>query len=143
WCLLDRVFPVVQPHSAGEQKAVTARRVDYQKEWDARTAALPAKEEALAPYFAGCKIALDDERQRQQSVDARLTTISGLSSIAGTIVFGTMLTNMPSTPSMLSWLMLLALWYLILQLVCAILAGVRGLERRAYDATPYVELLPS
>jgi hypothetical protein len=105
--------------------------------------ALPAEEESLVRYLAACKAALDEERQRQQSVDARLTTIIGLLSIAGTVVFGTMLTSMPRTPSALSWLMLLALGYLILQLVCAMLAGVRGLEHRAYDTMPCTELLPS
>jgi hypothetical protein len=143
WRLLDRVFPIAQPHSAEEQKADSERRTDQQKEWEARTSALPAQEESLVRYFAACRTALDDERQRQQGADARLTTIIGLSSIAGTVVFGTMLTTMPRTPSVLSWLMLLSLGYLILQLVCAMLAGVRGLERRAYDTMPCTDLLPS
>jgi hypothetical protein len=54
-----------------------------------------------------------------------------------------MLTNIPRTPSVLSWLMLLSLGYLILQLVSAIRAGIRGLERRAYEAMPLVDLLPT
>ena len=124
-------------------KADSERRAAQQKCWEERTAALPAKEETLVQYLAACKTALGDENQRQQSVDARLTTIIGLSSIAGTIVFGTMLTNIPRAPSALSWLMLLSLGYLILQLVSAISAGIRGLERRAYDAMPFVDLLPT
>jgi hypothetical protein len=54
-----------------------------------------------------------------------------------------MLTNIPRSPSVLSWLMLLSLGYLILQLVNAIRAGIRGLERRAYGAMPLVDLLPT
>jgi hypothetical protein len=143
WWLLDRVFPMVQPRSTEDQKADSDRRTTQLKDWEGRAAALPAEEEILLQYLAACKGALGDENQRQQSVDARLTTIIGLSSIAGTIVFGTMLTNIPRSPSALSWLMLLSLGYLILQLVSAIRAGIRGLERRAYDATPFVDLLPT
>ena len=143
WWLLDRVFPMTQPPSAQEQKADSERRASQQEEWEVRTAALPAEEEYLVRYFAECKTALDDERQRQQSVDTRLTTIVGLSPIAGTIVFGTLLNNMSRTPSVLFWLMLLSFGYLILQLVSAIHAGVRGLERRAYDTMPFTDLLPS
>ena len=143
WWLLDRSFPLAQPQSAEEQKANSKSRAAHQKDWEERAAALPAKEESLVQHLAACKTALDDESQRQQSVEGRLTTIIGLSSIAGTIVFGTMLTNIPRTPSVLSWLMLLSLGYLILQLVSAMHAGVRGLERRAYDTMPFTDLLPS
>lgn len=143
WWLGDRVYPVVQPHSPEELKADSERRTAQQKDWEERIAALPSTEETLVQYLAACKTALDNENQRQQSVDARLTTIIGLASIAGTIVFGTILTNIPRAPSLLSWLMLLSLGYLILQLVCAIRAGIHGLERRAYDAEPFVDLLPT
>jgi hypothetical protein len=143
WWTLDRIFPIAQPHSAEEREVEYKRRMIQQKEWEERAAALPAKEEILFQYLATCKTALDDEGKRQQGVDARLTTIIGLSSIAGTIVFGTMLTSIPHTTSLLSWLILVSTWYLILQLVSAIHAGVRGLERRAYDTMPFIDLLPS
>jgi hypothetical protein len=43
WWLLDRVFPVAQPHSPEELKADSERRAAQQKDWEERTAALPAK----------------------------------------------------------------------------------------------------
>jgi hypothetical protein len=143
WWTRDRVFPIAQQHSPDEQRLDSERRTAQQKEWEERAAALPAKEEILVQYLAACKAALNDEARRKQSVDARLTTIIGLSSIAVTIVFGTILTNIPHTTSILSWLILLSTWYLILQLVSAIHAGVCGLERRAYDTMPFTDLLPS
>jgi hypothetical protein len=138
WWVVDRIFPLEQPLSPEEQKAILERRTAEQNEWEARTAALAGKEESLAQYLAACKTALDDEYQRRQSVDARLTTIIGLSSIAGTIVFGTILTK-----GSLHWLILLFLVYLTLQLASAMLAGVRGLERRSYDAMSSTDILPS
>ena len=143
WWLSDRLFPVAQPLSPKERQDMAEKSVAQQKEWEDRTAALDAKEESLGQYLAACKAALEDERQRQQSVDTRLATIIGLSSIAGTIAFGTMLANIPRTPGVLFWLIFVLLGYLILQLISAMHAAVCGLERRSYDTLPLTDILPN
>jgi len=143
WWLLDKVFPLAQPHSAEEQVTISSKRAAAVEEWNSRTAALPEDRDALEHYLSLCKDALDDEQKRQQSVDARLTTIIGLLTITVSIVFGTILTNMPQTSSALFWLMLLSLVYLITQLVRAIYVSISGLERRTYAKESLSDLLPS
>lgn len=151
WRFVDATFPVAEPLSVDSKHKREKERERRQKEWEAQVAALPseapADEAAMHEYFAACKDALDAEQQRQQSVEARLTTIVGLFSIASTVVFGAILTAMPSAnglPRVSQWLlagMFLSLAYIVLQLISAILAGVRGSERRNYASYP--DLLPN
>jgi hypothetical protein len=133
---------MAEPRSPEQDKAKSENRAEQKQEWQVRVAALPGDEAKLGEYFGVCQTALDNERDRQQSVDARLTTTIGLSSIAGIIIFGTVLNNIPFEPLVLSWLMSSALGYLVLQLISAMYAGVRGLERRAYDRMSFTDFLP-
>jgi hypothetical protein len=145
WWLIDKIFPTIRPLSSAEEEEVAKRRADEFSDCSARAMAVPADADGydLRQLAADCHSMLDDEQKRQQSIDARLTTIIGLSSIAGTLVFGTLLTTIPRTLSTLSSFLLVSLAYLILQLVCAMLAAVRGLERRAYAFVSSAQLLPA
>ncbi len=141
WWLIDRVFPIARPPTSTERHEIAKTRADTAQECSTRAAGAP--DAYLEQLRTDCHGALDDEQGRQQSIDARLTTITGMSSIAATVVFGTLLTSIPQSHSVLSWLLLAALAYLILQLVCAMLAAVRGLERRSYMIMASADLLPA
>ncbi|MGA2261836.1 MAG: hypothetical protein ABSH28_10400 [Acidobacteriota bacterium] len=108
-------------------------------EYETRIMELP--EEDLAGYLQECVKSLGTEDLRGQSVDSRLTSIVGLCSIAGTIVFGTLLVKATMPPlGWWRWVMALGGLYLTAQLCAAILAAVRGLARREYlaiDPFPY------
>jgi hypothetical protein len=142
WILRDFVFPLAEPLSREDEERSSTRLKDEQTEWEDRASALKVEELSLERYVAACKAAIEDERKRQQSVEARLTAVLGFSSIAGTIVFGTMLTNMHRAPGLLDWLILILLAYLTLQVASALLASVRGLERRSYLTMDAWEILP-
>jgi hypothetical protein len=87
WELMDRVFPIVQPDTADERKADSERRASQQKEWEARAAALPAAEESLVRYYAACKTALDDERQRQSEI-TKMALLFVFDRVTGEPVYG-------------------------------------------------------
>lgn len=143
WWLIDCIFPTAEPLSPQDKRAIDDRRSEAQTDWENRVAALQADEASLPRYLDLCKAALDDERHRHESINSRLTTIIGFSSIAATIAFGTILTGLPQKLGVLSWLIFLLLGYLTLQLGSAIRAGICGLDRRGYDAFPLTDLLPT
>lgn len=141
WWLIDRVFPIARPLTSSERHEIDQSRTNMADECSTRAAGAP--DAYLEQLRTDCHGALDDEQARQQSIDARLTTITGMSSIAATVVFGTLLTSIPQSHSVLLWLLLATLAYLIMQLVCAMLAAVRGLERRSYAIMASADLLPA
>ena len=143
WWVRDRIFPTAQPFTPEECEEHETRGQAREAEWQRRLDHLPADEEPLKRHLDSCTELLADEDQRRQSVDSRLTTIIGLSSIAGSIVFGVLLSNAPRrAPYGIHWMIVGMLLYETLQIVAAMLAGVRGLERRAYDALRSDEILP-
>jgi hypothetical protein len=99
-------------------------------------AAVPTDKEGLEKYKTTFDSFLEGEEKRRQSVESRLTTIMGLASIAGSIVFGTILAQMLGTlrisSNALRWGIALGSLYLVMQISSAILAAVRGLSRRTY-----------
>ncbi|MGH9429269.1 MAG: hypothetical protein ACRD2L_23550, partial [Terriglobia bacterium] len=116
-------------------------------EFEKRLAALPNNEEILTKYREEWDKLLEWEKERRQSVEARLTTIMGLSSIAGTIVFGGILAQAAGALNVhkvwLRWAMVLGGLYLTMQLCNAIMAAVRGLSRKSYLTLTVADLLPS
>ena len=141
--LKDRAFPIARPCSPEERLREDKHRAERQREWRHRSAALKGDEETLNRYYSTCHAALEDERQRLQNADGRLTSIMGLSSVAGTLVFGTMLTNLPQTYGLLSWFGRFMLFYLTIQVASALLAGVRGLDRKSNPPKETCDLLPA
>ncbi len=81
-----------------------------------RIASLAGDPDAIRPHLAECKVLLNEEEVRRQSVDGRLTTIVGLSSIAGTIVFGSLLSQASTLRSttITRWLLAIGSFYLTL-----------------------------
>jgi hypothetical protein len=98
-----------------------------------------------------CKQLLDLERQRGQSVQDRLSNIVGLSAIAVTVTFGSLLSQVygkedeaaATSPWYTKATTLVLTLYILTQLVCAILAAIRGLARRSYMEPIPTDLLPN
>jgi hypothetical protein len=146
WLISDCIFPSPQPRSQAEIVSERERAAVAQASLDANIADLPGKAEQLGPYLASCKELLAQEDGRRQSVDTRLTAIVGLSSIAGTIVFGGMLTQpqaFRSPHGVAGWLLACGPLYLTLQVCSAILAAVVGLGRRGYFTSTPTDVLPT
>lgn len=146
WAFNDCVIPRARPLSKASLREQQERLAEESKECERRVAALPSEESALVGYLEGCAKLLEAEDARRQSVEARLTSIMGLSSIAATIVFGSILAQATGSLHVqrpwLRWLLALGALYLALQLCCAIIAALGGLERRGYLAMSPRDLFP-
>jgi hypothetical protein len=134
----DRFWPLPDPLPSGYEKK---RASDLATEIDA----LPNEEASLEEYKKTYETFLETEDKRRQSVEARLTNVMGLASIAGSIVFGTILAQIAGTLHLpagpLRWLIALGSLYLVTQICSAIFAAVRGLSRRDYIALIPVDFL--
>lgn len=147
WFLIDCIFPLSQPLGDDELRREKERREREIEECRTRVAALPSDEDSLRYYVEVAEKVLEGESARRQNVEARLTSIMGLSSIAGTIVFGGIVAQatgtLPTHSSSLKWIIATGALYLTLQLCSALLAAVRGLSRRAYSAETPTDLFPA
>lgn len=146
WFLIDHIFPIPRPFTKEEAKREQELAENEQKDYDARIAALPIDTVLVNTYLAQCAALVDQEDERRRSVESRLTSILGLSSIAGTIVFGGILAQASGTLGLqghsLRVVMAFGALYLALQICSAILAAIRGLERRGYDTASTSGILP-
>jgi hypothetical protein len=99
-------------------------------------AAIPTENSTLDEHIKTYATFLEQEEERRQSVESRLTSIMGLSSIAGTIAFGTILAQLAETLHIPSgpvrWVAILGSLYLVMQICSAIFAAVCGIARRPY-----------
>jgi hypothetical protein len=147
WVIADCIFPTAQPLSQADAAAQDLRDQNELNEARARIAAFPnPAPELVRKYLEDSIGLLDQDKDRRQSVESRLTSIMGLSSIAGTVVFGGILAQATGTihsPSTtFKWGMASAALYLTLQLCSAILAAVRGLSRKTFEAENSDSVLP-
>jgi len=146
WFVNDRVYPRLRRFSATESERERALAQTEQEQYLAQIAGLPDDEHVLAEQLEACVKLLDEEEAARRGVEARLTSIVGLSSIAGTIVFSGILALATGTlradTIVLRSVMALGALYLALQICWAILASVRGLERRPYIAQNPSVILP-
>jgi hypothetical protein len=116
WLVIDCIFPLEQPLSKEDREAEVERTAATERENQERLKAIP--DDRLDSSLVSCKSLLASEDARRQSVDSRLTAILGLSSIAGTIVFGSMLaqsSRLSSGQGSLQWLLAVGSLYLTLQ----------------------------
>jgi hypothetical protein len=128
YSVLDYVFPLAEPLSKEDQERPQKRLLEDK-------AAIPLLEGPLIEYLKASQYLLDKEYERKQGAEVRLTSILGLSSIAGTVAFGGFFLGSSGISHIqspkLRWVITLVGCYLILQICAAILAAVRGLSRRA------------
>jgi hypothetical protein len=147
WLLRDRVYPGLQPLSKEAADRELALAQEEQEKCDAQIKTLPDDDNLLTQYLSGCARLLDEAEDTRRSVEARLTSTIGLSSIAGTIVFGAILALATRTLHVDSFplrlLITIGALYLVLQIFGAILASLCGLERRGYIAARASDVLPS
>jgi hypothetical protein len=113
---------------------------DYVKnkaaELAAKIGSIPSDGAALEEWKTTYANFLEAEDARRQSVEGRLTNVMGLASIAGTIVFGTIIAQMAGSvhipPGFPRWIIAIGSLYLVMQICSAIFAAVGGLSRQGY-----------
>jgi hypothetical protein len=147
WWSTDLIFPWPTPLTPKEQIQQTKRRNASLAECESRVESLTDDQETLKDYLEQCDSRVQSETDRGQGVEGRLTSILGLSSIAGTIVFGSILAAATGAVHAqrveLQWIICLGAIYLTVQLGSAIFAAVRGLARRHYYSESAPEILPT
>jgi hypothetical protein len=143
--IVDWIVPRAEPLSAEKIAEIESRRKKEKEECDERIAAFPNDEKVIACYLADCSKLLDDEEARRLSVEGRLTSIVGLCSIAGTIVFGGIIALAARTlriqAAWMRWVLAVGALYLAVQICTAILAAVGGLSRKGYLAATATDVL--
>ncbi len=145
--LLDKIFPVLEKQSEKTKSDCKAKRDAARAEEENLVARLSSDEEIIKEHLTSIESLVEKEDSRRTSVDARLTSIIGLTSIAATVVLtalfamasGTM--PLPVDPS--KWVLVLGCCYLTLQLYAALLAAIKGLSRASYDCETASDLLPT
>jgi len=97
---------------------------------------LGSDEIQLKQHTAELDKLLEREQSRKQSVEARLTGIIGLTSIAATIVLSGLVAlaagTLPAPPGQATWIFAFGGLYLTLQLFVALFAAVSGLSKAVY-----------
>jgi hypothetical protein len=130
----------IVPRLAGSARA---REVISKKRWrslarfDQRSVEQLGSDEAqLKQYTAEVDKLLEREQSRKQSVEGRLTSIIGLTSIAATIVLSGLVSLAAGTPPAPSGpttlIFAIGSLYLVLQLFVALFAAVNGLSRAVH-----------
>ena len=146
WFLNDRIYPRLQPLGQEASQREESLPKEEKLKYEAQVAALPDDEKFLAKCLDGCARLLEEEDAARRGVEARLTSIVGLSSIAGTIAFSGILALATGTlhiaTNLLRFVMEIGALYLALQVCWAILASLCGLERRGYIAPRASDILP-
>ncbi len=147
WFVVDRLFPLARALSKAEADVQEVRTRDELTKQAELVANLPKDPVVLREYLDECLRLLDEESDRRQGVEARLTSVMGLSSIAGTVLFSGIIAQatgaIHSQSAVFRWGMTLGALYLTLQLCSAILAAVRGLSRKSYNVATGSIVLPA
>lgn len=144
WWFRDRIFPWLQPLTQEEVQTQANREIAARTLRETLIAKLPTNADDLEKCLVSVMALSEDERARQQSVDGRLTSIVGLSSIAGSVVFGTIIAGAlgHDHPGILPRLIIsVGGGYLVLQVCSAIAAALRGLGRREYKCLVATDIL--
>src|SRR5450631_1465908 len=140
YSFMDWIFPVAEPLSKEEQGKP-------QKKLQELKAGLPTNEQLLNDYCLAAQSLLDKEHERRQGIDTRLTSILGMSSIAGSVGIAGLFLGTGGLSHIqsgsLRWLVTAVGCYLILQICAAMLDAVRGLSRRGYLYFSLLDLLPT
>lgn len=146
WVLIDFVYPSLQPLSKKEEEQKDAREKEEKEKTSTQIKELPDDDDLLTQYLNRCSKLLEEASETRRSIEARLTSMIGLSSIAGTLVFAGILALATGTLYVktfsLRLLIAVGALYLVLQICCAVHASVRGLQRRSYLAAQVSDVLP-
>lgn len=144
--LIDCVFPMLEQKSAKAKIEHKARLDAVRAEEESLVAGLPSNEAHLKEHLESVEKLVEKEQSRRTSVDARLMSIVGLTSIAATVVltalFAMAAGTMPLPQDVSKWTLVLGCFYLALQLFAALYAAVKGLSRASYSSETAADLLP-
>jgi hypothetical protein len=140
----DYLYPRLEPHSDAQKDKDAARIERETKDLDARIKGLDA--EALKALQTEFKELLTAESERRASVDARLSTIIGLTSVVAAIVFGALTfragAGFQYPQSWAVWVAAVITLYIVAQLFCAIQAALKGVGVRSSAAVNYHDTTP-
>lgn len=131
--LTDFVYPRLAGSARARDIRANRRWRALAKDDERAVSQLKSEPERLEQYSAEVDKLLEREQSRKQSVDARLTSIVGLMSIAATIVLSGLVAlaagTLPVTPGPARWIFAIGSLYLVLQLFVALFAAISGLSR--------------
>jgi hypothetical protein len=145
--LIDLIWPSIEPLTLEEMQSEEQKRQQRTDLSLGRINAMSGRTlEELEAALETCKDLFAREKERRQSVDARLTTVLGLASVAAALTFGGLASQVwqgLSAPGSLGARVIGILgFYIVLQLLSAVWSSVHGLGRRAYLEPRAEDLLP-
>lgn len=137
--LCDYIYPTLE-----KKEQISSNNIE---EINGRIDKLPSIINQLNGYIESIEKLIEEEESRRNSVNTRLISIVGLTSIVATLVFTTLLAmaagSMPLLQGGLKQILLvIACFYLVLQLYAALNAAIKGLSRASYDSETIDDLLP-
>lgn len=144
----SKLCDIFVPWAAQENEAQKKRRLDREgaERSDTELRIANADEAVLETLQADFESLLESNEDRQRSVDSRLSTIVGLSSIAGTITTGVIIAQAAGTMNFplgfWRWGLSAIALYLVVQLCDAIHWAIRGQERQSYLGNSIQGVLP-
>ncbi|WP_146050749.1 hypothetical protein [Pseudomonas syringae] len=113
---------------------------------DTKSKIANAEDDVLKALLEDYESILESNEDRQRSVDSRLSTIVGLSSIAATITTGVIIAQAAGTVNLplgiWRWGLSIVALYLVVQLCDAIHWAIRGQERQSYLGHSIQGILP-
>lgn len=135
------------PRLYGDKAPQNMSAFQTQTNLEEQVATLHSDEARLKESLASIGQLVEQEQLRRGSVDTRLMSIIGLTSVAATIVltalFAMAFGTMPLPQGAAKWALVLGCFYLAIQLHAALSAAVNGLSRASYTAETAFDLLPS
>jgi hypothetical protein len=136
---LDCIFPTEEKPTPGEAAALKAREAEQLKTIEDSTA--PEK-------FADAYDKLvEDENERLKSVDSRLGSLLGLTSVTATLLVGIILAlvngSLGDSSRAVRAVAAIGAFYLSLQIICSTLAAIRGLGRAIWLRPSVGDLVPN
>ncbi len=145
--LRDLFWPSVTPFSESEGKSEQEKQASVAQVDNEHIEGLQVPQDGLASVFEAAKAILRAESDRRASVETRLTTVLGMTSVASAIAFGVLAIalNREGRLSVGAWSGGVAVglvFYVLLQVVCALLASIRGLSRTGYLPVRVGDLIP-
>ncbi len=142
--LTDLVYPRLAGSARSRQEEADNKWREIAESDELAVDQLESDHDDLKEYSKEVDKMLDREQSRKQSVESRLTSIIGLSSIAATVVVSGLFAlaagalNVP--PGAASWILAFGCLYVVAQLFIALFAAIKGLSRAATIETTASDL---